>query len=161
MKMMKVLALIPLVAVVLEMASSAAQAPAITVDFMEQLAKWSYDPADAYALTPKKREPSGVPAAVRALDGKRVSIVGLAMPLTFDKTGYSDFILTISQDACAFGTVPRPNEWMIIKMMGGKKVQVYNGVQYVVSGVFHVVEKVVDGKVTQLFSLDAESVRSG
>ena len=153
--------LIPIIAAVLAPAGSVAQAPAITVDFMEQLAKWSYDPADPYALTPKKREPSGVPAAVRALNGKKISILGLALPLTFDKTGYSEFLLTINQDACAFGAVPRPNEWITISMAGGKKVQVYNGVQYVVSGVFHVVEKTVDGKVVQLFSLDAESVRSG
>ena len=157
--MRNMLVVTPMVAMLFAGGSGDARAQnQVYVDF-NKLAGFSYDPADPWALTPAKREPTGVPAEIQALDGKRIAIIGLGLPLTWGKEGASEFLLTISEDACLFGATPRINEWIMVTMVGGRTVEVWNGGEYWAAGKFHVTEKVEDGKVIQLFELEADSVR--
>jgi len=128
------------------------------VDFY-RLAAFFYDPDDPWAITPTAADPSPIPAEILALDGREVSIVGLAMILDWQTEGVSEFILTIGEDACEFGVIPRVNEWIMVRNVDGWKARLRNGMDYLVIGTFHVEETVEDGKVIQLFSMDAVSVR--
>jgi hypothetical protein len=136
-----------------------AQSQYVVVQFYN-LSVFSYSPKEPWdTFTPRKISPTGIPTEVWQLEGKKISIIGLGLPTTWERDGSPEFILTISQDTCAYGATPRINEWMLVSMVGGKKVNVSNGAEYMVKGTFHVREKVENGLVVQLFSIDADSIQ--
>lgn len=145
------------IAIVPSAAEGQAQYPPLNFSV---LASWDYDADNPWDVSPLKVEPTGVPPEVRELDGRKISIHGLAIPLTWEEGGASEFILTVSADACEFGTTPRINEWILVRMANGEKVQVSNGWGYLVMGTLHVTEKVDnDGRVIELYAIDGDNIR--
>jgi hypothetical protein len=67
-----------------------------------------------------------VPAAVKALDGKKVALQGFMIPLDFQDGGTNEFIFVRIVPACYFCQKPRINDWIEVKTVGGKRVP-YNG----------------------------------
>lgn len=130
-------------------------APYAEVDFYK-LAIWEYNPIEPWEVAPHV-VPNGVPAWVKALNGKKVSITGLGLPLDYKDGLASEFILAVSSDVCGFGATPRINEWISITMAGGKKVQVNWGKEMVVKGVFKVKEDIEDGRLVGLYNIVGES----
>jgi hypothetical protein len=131
--------------------------PYATIDFYA-ISNFDYNPKDKYDPTPLKAEGT-IPAFVRGLDGQKVSMYGMAMPLDADKDGSHELILNASIDACGFGGVPRINEWAYVSLPADKKVRLYPGDEIVVKGTFHVAEQVEGGRIVGLFSITADSVR--
>ena len=128
------------------------------VDFYD-LANFAYNPKEPYSATPHRVTPSGVPARLLPLNGQKVTIIGAVMPVTWEEGGSNEFMLMLSQDLCGFGAIPRLNEFIYVKMTGGRKVIVQQGNEYQVKGVFHLQETVEDGRVTMLYSMDGDSVQ--
>jgi hypothetical protein len=57
-----------------------------------------------------------IPASVKELDGKKFAIKGFMLPYRNDGENVIEFILLRNQGLCCFGTVPRMNEWIHVKM---------------------------------------------
>ena len=128
------------------------------VDFY-YLQNYDYNPKEKWEPTPQWIASPPIPAFVRALEGKRVAIAGTTMPLTYRSGVVSEFILGLSADTCEFGATPRINEWISVTMAHGAKTQVYAMGESTVRGVFHLKEMVEAGKVVQLYTIEADSVK--
>jgi hypothetical protein len=123
------------------------------------LSSWDYPSQTLGDTTPPKVDPSGVPRYVWAYDGKKISMEGLVLPLDYNKDGASVFIFTLDQDTCAFGIMPRINEWIMVTMVGGQRARLKNGFPYRLTGTFHVTENTdANGRVVELYAIDAETV---
>lgn len=147
-----------LVLALLSVAATAvfAQAEYKKVDFYD-LANFAYNPKEPSEVSPHKMDPSGVPARLRPLDGQKIAITGLTIPLGYDIKGSKEFMLVVSQDVCGFGATPRINEWIHVSMNGGRKVKLAPSTEYRIKGVFHITEQVEDGRVIELYAIDADS----
>jgi hypothetical protein len=132
-----------------------APAPYSDVDFYK-LAIWEYNPIEPWEVAPHV-VPNGVPAWVKALDGKKVSITGLGLPLDYKDGLAAEFILAVSSDVCGFGATPRINEWISVSMAAGKKAQVNWGKEMVVKGTFKVKEEIEDGRLVGLYNIIGDS----
>ena len=123
------------------------------------LGGYDYNPADAFNPSPKQAK-NTIPANILALNGKKVEIYGNILPLDYDSSGTSTFILNASVDACGFGGVPRINEWVYVAMKPGQKAKTYGaGYEILVRGTFTIAEDVEKGHVVGLYSIVADSVQ--
>lgn len=57
-----------------------------------------------------------LPADLKALDGKEISIVGYMIPGEIKKGNVRDFMLVRDLMGCCFGGVPMPDEWVDVVM---------------------------------------------
>lgn len=110
------------------------------------------DPLDPSSKAP----PNVIPAAVKALHGKPVSIEGFMLPLDLTPEGVSVFMLNASIDLCYFGAPVRMNEWVLVKMKAGKRAK-FTHLSTVVKGRFEVGEEMRNGRVASLYRLEADS----
>ena len=78
------------------------------------LAAYNYNNQEPWETMPHKATPSGIPPEILQLDGQKVMITGLVMPLEWSKDGTNEFMLTVSIDLCSFGAAPRINELMYV-----------------------------------------------
>ena len=79
------------------------------------LSNYEYELPDP--LEPSSKAPTNViPASVKALNGKMVSLEGFMLPLDLTPEGVSVFMLNASLDLCYFGAPVRMNEWVLEKM---------------------------------------------
>lgn len=123
------------------------------------LAGFDYNPSEPFEPSPKAVKGT-VPANILALQGKKVEIYGNILPLDYDSSGTSTFILNASVDACGFGGVPRINEWIYVTMKPGQKARTYGaGYEILVRGTFQIAEEVEKGRVVGLYSIVADAVQ--
>lgn len=123
------------------------------------LAGYDYNPTDPFDPSPKQVKGT-IPANILALQGKKVEIYGNILPLDYDSSGTSTFILNASVDACGFGGVPRINEWIYVTMKPGQKARTYGaGYEILVRGTFSIAEEVEKGRVVGLYSIVADTVQ--
>ena len=101
-----------------------------------------------------------IPADVRALDGKPVSLKGFMLPIQLEGAQTTDFLLLKNQMLCCYGTTPRITEWVNVRM-GGKGVKVVLDQPLAVCGTFHVGELRENGDLVGIYRLDGEMVRPG
>ena len=127
-----------------------------------QLAAFTYNPKEPYEPAPKAI-PNALPEWIKALNGKKVVIRGNATPAAIDNGGVSEFFLANQTDPCGFGTMPRINEWIYVKLAGGKTVDIRapsgGTVEVLVKGTFIVKEDIEAGNIISLFTLVADSVQ--
>jgi hypothetical protein len=63
------------------------------------------------------------PKALKALDGKEVSIVGYMIPGEMDQGNVLDFMLVRDLLGCCFGGTPMPDEWLDVIMVEGAEAE--------------------------------------
>lgn len=88
------------------------------------LATFKYDvPEDApaakttgAAATPAADPDTQIPANVKAYSGKKVAVKGFMLPLKVEGGLVTELLLMRDQSMCCFGTVPKINEWIAVKM---------------------------------------------
>jgi hypothetical protein len=100
--------------------------------------------------------PNQVPAKVKALNGRKVSVRGFMLPFDVQPDGVSQFMLNASLDMCYFGAPVRMNDWIMVTMKPGKKAQ-FSHLAYQVSGVLEVGEQLKNGRVQSLYRITADS----
>ena len=131
------------------------------IDFFE-LASFTYNPKEPYEPAPHAI-PNALPDWIKALNGKKVLIRGNATPVTIEPAGVSEFFLANQTDPCGFGTMPRINEWIYVKMGGGRSVDIRapagGTVEVLVKGTFSVKEEIEEGNIVSLFTLVADNVQ--
>ena len=104
--------------------AAAALVPAAKPGFasvgFDVLATFKYEvPEDAPASktnTPAADPDTQIPANVKAFNGKKVAVKGFMLPLKVEGGLVTELLLMRDQSMCCFGTVPKINEWIAVKM---------------------------------------------
>ncbi len=102
-----------------------------------------------------------IPAEIKALDGKRVEMLGFMSPIEVDNEGVKSFSLLANQLFCCFGIPPRNNEWVMIEMPDGERAEYYPYEPVSVFGTLIVGEEFENGYLTSLFRMTADVVEGG
>jgi len=114
------------------------------------------DDATAETLAKRREE---LPAAVRALDGKLVSVRGFAVPADIDGDRISSFMLLAQNDLdCCFGDSASMNQWILVRVRPGDRVSLDLLEPMRVSGRLEVGEEVASGMVLSLYRLTADRI---
>ena len=125
----------------------------------ELLTGYDYEWSPTTGKTPGADQSESIPAAVRALDGTKVSIVGYMTPIDFDKDGVKSFLLTNYPGGCCFGMVPRLNEWVEVELEGERRVEYSYFDPIVMRGVLQVGEARSGEVVTSLYRMQPDDVK--
>ena len=105
-------------------ASAGTNAPTARPGFasvgFDVLATFKYEvPEDAPATktnAPAADPDTQIPATVKAFSGKKVAVKGFMLPLKVEGGLVTELLLMRDQSMCCFGTVPKINEWIAVKM---------------------------------------------
>ena len=87
----------------------------------DKLSSFKYDVPDENPDSPfaKGKDPdTQIPEAVKAFSGKRVSLKGFMLPLKVEQGLVTELLIMRDQSMCCFGTVPKINEWVSVRMTG-------------------------------------------
>ncbi len=125
------------------------------VDF-NALSNYEYELPDPFDPTPRTIQ-NKIPDAIKGLNGKAVAIEGFMLPLDLNPEGVSMFMLNASIDMCYFGAPVRMNEWILVRMKGGKRAK-FTHLALNVKGRLEVGEEMRNGRVASLYRLEADSV---
>ena len=87
----------------------------------DKLSGFKYDVPDENPDSPfaKGKDPdTQIPEAIKAFSGKRVSLKGFMLPLKVEQGLVTELLIMRDQSMCCFGTVPKINEWVSVRMTG-------------------------------------------
>jgi hypothetical protein len=98
-----------------------------------------------------------IPARIRAADGKLINVDGFMIPLEYKGKKVSKFILAMNQNTCCFGGNPQIHEFIIVSVIGDG-VPDEMDIPLRVKGVMHVAVIRNQGKLSGIYSLEAQSV---
>jgi hypothetical protein len=121
------------------------------------LSGFHYGDPPGLAEAETRRRPDPIPPQVLALDGRQVAVAGFMLPLDYDGTGVSEFLLNASYDMCYFGAPTRPNDFIVVRMSGGRRTEFVH-TPIVVFGTLTVREERSRGRVVSLYTMEAEGV---
>lgn len=99
-----------------------------------------------------------IPAAVQALDGLEVAMVGYMFPLDFDAGRTREFILAKVIPSCFYCLTPALNEWVEVRLVEGLEADIRSDGPVLVLGRLEVGAEVAGGFVASLFRIHARSV---
>lgn len=114
----------------------------------------SYDQA-APAATPPPKGPDQIPARIRELDGRKVSVVGFMLPVRMEEGLVKEFLLVKDPMMCCYGIMPRINEWVVVRM-AGKGVAPLMDVPVSFLGTLRIGEMYENGYLTGIYLLEGE-----
>lgn len=129
----------------------------------DRLAAFNYDiPDEAPAATnaPAKTATAPkdqIPAAVKAFDKQRVALKGFMLPLKVEGGLITELLIMRDQSMCCYGTVPKINEWVSVKMTG-KGVKPIMDQAVTLYGKLHVGEIRENGYLVGIYQMDGEKV---
>ncbi len=128
----------------------------------DRLAAFNYDvPDDVPAGTnaPVKAAPpkEQIPANVKAFDKQRVALKGFMLPLKVEGGLITELLIMRDQSMCCYGSVPKINEWVSVKMTG-KGVKPIMDQAITLYGKLHVGEIRENGYLVGIYQMDGEKV---
>lgn len=91
----------------------------LSVSF-EKLGAFQYDLPEGPVDTNTVAEAGAarqIPAAIKALNDQFISLRGFMLPLKVEKGLVTELLIMRDQSMCCYGTVPRINEWVSVKMV--------------------------------------------
>lgn len=97
-----------------------------------------------------------IPPEIKAYDGKRVTVTGYILPMRTRRGVVTEFLLLRDQGTCCFGAQAQINHFIRVNFSPGIKPE--DPVPWRVSGTIRVGEIYVQGYLTGLYQLDADSV---
>ena len=146
--------------------TAGAQAPAqparLSVGF-DQLAGFPFDVTDQMvggatdAAAASRKTLAQIPAAIKALNDKEVSVKGYMLPMTFQKGLTTDFLILRNQSMCCYGVPPKITEWVNVRMVG-KGVKPIMDEPVTVCGTFHVGDVRERGDLVGIYQLDGDQL---
>ena len=103
------------------------------------------------------RTEAQIPKEVKALDRRRVALKGFMLPLKVEDGSVTELLIMKDQSMCCYGTVPKINEWVSVKMTGaGVKPFMDRPVTFY--GTLHVGEIRENGYLVGIYSMDGEKM---
>lgn len=140
-------------------ATSASGDDFVTVGF-DQLAGFNYDMPDESAVktnAPTASTKEQIPADIKALNSKRVALKGFMLPLKVEGGLITELLIMRDQSMCCYGTVPKINEWVSVKMTS-KGVKPIMDQAVTIYGSLKVGEMFENGYLVGIYALDGEKI---
>lgn len=98
-----------------------------------------------------------IPANIRALDRREVSVDGFMIPAQFEKGKVVEFLLSRNPPACCYGGVPQIHEWIKVRVKPpGVAPEEYNVVR--AHGILSVGVERMDGTLASIYRMEADKV---
>ena len=110
--------------------------------------------APAKPVAPPKDQ---IPANVKAFDKQRVALKGFMLPLKVEGGLITELLVMRDQSMCCYGTVPKINEWVSVKMTG-KGVKPIMDQAVTLYGKLHVGEIRENGYLVGIYQMDGEKL---
>lgn len=122
----------------------------------ENLASFEYVMPDD---VPQGQEPpkDQIPPKVKDLNAKPVALRGFMLPLKVEKGLVTEMLLMRDQSMCCFGTAPKINEWVSVKMTE-KGVKPVMDTPVTMFGKLQVGEMKENGYLVGIYQLDGEKM---
>ena len=98
-----------------------------------------------------------IPVEYRALDGKKVMLVGEQYVTGRSRGAQVEFDLVYSIAKCCFNGPPQIQHFVKCRPMPGKEIETYAGLVKAV-GILHVGVQIENGRVGSVYRMDVESV---
>jgi hypothetical protein len=99
-----------------------------------------------------------IPEPVRALDKTRVSLKGFMLPLKVEGGLVTELLIMKDQSMCCYGSTPKLNEWVSIKMTGAG-VKAIMDQPVTLFGKLHVGEMRENGYLVGIYKMDGEKMQ--
>jgi len=124
----------------------------------DKLAAFKYEVPDEgkKAADPKKTDEQ-IPEAVKAFNGKRVSLKGFMLPLKVEGGKVTEMLIMRDQSMCCYGAVPKINEWVSVRMVGGGVKPIMDQA-ITMYGKLHVGEMRENGYLVGIYHMDGERI---
>ncbi len=124
----------------------------------EKLASFQYTlpdgPVDTNAVA-QAATTNQIPATIKSLNNRFITLKGFMLPLKVEKGLVTELLIMRDQSMCCYGTVPRINEWVSVKMVGtGVKPIMDQAVTF--HGKLKVGEMYENGYLVGIYALDGE-----
>lgn len=124
----------------------------------EKLASFQYTlpdgPVDTNAVA-QAGTASQIPKNIQSLNNRFITLKGFMLPLKVEKGLVTELLIMRDQSMCCYGTVPRINEWVSVKMVGaGVKPIMDQAVTF--HGKLKVGEMYENGYLVGIYALDGE-----
>jgi hypothetical protein len=130
------------------------------VDF-EKLASFEYEvPEEEYDPDKEpdpKSNPDQIPATIKAFNKKRVALKGFMLPLKVEDGLITELLIMRDQSMCCYGTVPKINEWVSVRMTG-KGVKPIMDQAVTIYGRLKVGEIRENGYLVGIYEMDGEKL---
>ncbi|MBX3732936.1 MAG: DUF3299 domain-containing protein [Verrucomicrobiae bacterium] len=98
-------------------ATPAATSEGVTSVGFETLSAFKYDVPDDTPNPDTTADPDAqIPETVKAFHGKRISLKGFMLPLKVEQGLVTELLIMRDQSMCCYGTVPKINEWVSVRM---------------------------------------------
>jgi len=98
-----------------------------------------------------------IPGLVKAFDQKRVALKGFMLPLKVKDGLVTELLIMRDQSMCCYGTVPKINEWVSVKM-SGEGVKPVMDQAVTLYGKLHVGEMRENGYLIGIYALDGDKM---
>ena len=99
-----------------------------------------------------------IPQPVRALDKMRISLTGFMLPLKVEGGLVTELLIMKDQSMCCYGSTPKLNEWVSIKMTGAG-VKAIMDQPVTLFGKLHVGEMRENGYLVGIYKMDGEKMQ--
>ena len=99
-----------------------------------------------------------IPLPVRALDKMQVSLKGFMLPLKVEGGLVTELLIMKDQSMCCYGSTPKLNEWVSIKMTGAG-VKAIMDQPVTLFGKLHVGEMRENGYLVGIYKMDGEKMQ--
>ena len=137
--------------------------PAMIGDYsvisFDKLASFAYEVPDDPITDPKAKaiiEKNIIPAAVTGFHKKKIALKGYMLPLKVEGGKITEMLIMRDQSMCCYGTVPKINEWVSVRMPEGKGVKPIMDVPITIFGTLKVGEVLENGYLVGIYELDGD-----
>ncbi len=123
----------------------------------DRLASFNYDVPDAPATNAAQQATlkAQIPEPVKTLDRRKVAVKGYMLPLKVEGGLITELLIMRDQSMCCYGTVPKINEWVSVKMIG-KGVKPVMDEPITIFGTLKVGEIFENGYLVGLYEMDGD-----
>lgn len=129
----------------------------VSVGF-DKLSAFKYDvPEDTPDAKPNTDPDKQIPETVKSFDGKRVALKGFMLPLKVEQGLVTELLIMRDQSMCCYGTVPKINEWVSVKMTS-KGVKPVMDQAVTIQGKLKVGAIRENGYLVGIYQMDGESM---
>jgi hypothetical protein len=98
-----------------------------------------------------------IPATVKALNERLVSVTGFMLPTKVQDGFASEFLLLKNQSMCCYGKMPNMNEWVTVRLPGTGMKPIMDRL-VTVTGTLHVGEIRENRFLIGIYRMDGEKV---
>ena len=98
-----------------------------------------------------------IPKGIKALDEKQIALKGYMLPLRVERGLVTELLIMRDQSMCCYGTVPRINEWVSVKMTNAGIKPIMDQ-PVTLFGKLHVGEMRENGYLVGIYSMDGEKM---